>query len=298
MGRRRRRSRLGDRATPNLGPPQRPSTPVGGHDRAWGSRRSLAGGFLLYRPACRGHVARMRMPPAPTALLPDDAPLVFLVHGFLRTGASMLPMAAGLRARGYRSSVVTQINLHREIPDLADSLFERVEGVRGRHEARTGLRPAAHFVTHSMGGIVVRSMLSRREVDGPNRCVLLAPPNKGSRLADHMRDRLGFPWGAFDPLAKLLPGERGQCQNSGDPDAVVGIVVGTAATGFTPPWRTLGGGFRLAADGEHDGTVAVDEAHLDSAADFARVPYAHSLMMLRRPVIDLTARFLRDGRFE
>ena len=228
---------------------------------------------------------------------PSPAPLVFLVHGFLRTGASMMPMAGALKRYGFRSSVVTQVNLHRGIPELADHLFEHVSRTRDRLEERTGERPDAHFVTHSMGGIVVRSMLSRHEVDGPNRCVLLAPPNNGSRLAEHMRGRLGFPWGSFDPLAKLLPGEKGQCADSGDPDAVIGIIVGTGSNGFGPPWRTLSKGFEVAAEGEHDGTVAADETHLDSAVDSVRVPYAHSLMMLRRPVMELTANFLNQGRF-
>jgi pimeloyl-ACP methyl ester carboxylesterase len=226
-----------------------------------------------------------------------SAPLVFLVHGFLRTGASMVPMAAGLKRYGYQPSVVTQMNLHRGIPDLADSLYDHVALFRDKLEERTGERPDAHFVTHSMGGVVVRSMLSRHEVDGPNRCVLLAPPNKGSRLAQHMRGRLGFPWGSFDPLAKLLPGELGQCEDSGAPDAVIGIIVGTGSGGVGPPWGALSDGFKIAADGEHDGTVAADETHLDSAVDTVRVPYAHSLMMLRRHVIQLTASFLREGRF-
>ncbi len=230
--------------------------------------------------------------------LPSDAPLVFLVHGFLRTGASMVPMGAGLRLHGFRSSVITQMNLHQEIPVLADSLFEHVCRVRDRHQAKTGRRPDAHFVTHSMGGVVVRSMLSRHEVDGPNHCVFLAPPNNGSRLAEHMRERLAFPWGSFDPLAKLLPGERGQCADSGDPDAIIGIIVGTGSRGVNAPWGTLSNGFEIAQEGEHDGTVAADETHLDSAVGSVRVPYNHSLMMLRRPVIDLAARFLKHGNFD
>jgi hypothetical protein len=177
-------------------------------------------------------------------------------------------------------------------------LYEHVCRTRDRLEERTGERPDAHFVTHSMGGVVVRSMLSRHDVDGPNRCVLLAPPNQGSRLAEHMRHRLGFPWGDFDPLAKLLPGEQGQCADSGDPDAVIGIIVGTGSSGVGPPWGTLSNGFKIAVEGEHDGTVAADETQLESAVDSVRVPYAHSLMMLRRPVIDLTASFLKEGRFD
>ena len=67
--------------------------------------------------------------------------LVFLVHGFMRTGASMIPMAVGLRAAGYDVRLVTQINLHRDIPTLADDLWQRVERARDEVRISTGTAP-------------------------------------------------------------------------------------------------------------------------------------------------------------
>lgn len=206
--------------------------------------------------------------------------LVFLVHGFLRTGASMVPMAVGLRRHGFAPRVVTQINLHRDIPTLADSLYGRVERVRDRIERETGERPDAHFVTHSMGGIVVRSMLSRHEITGPNHVVQLAPPNQGSRVAARWRDEiLRFPWGRFDPLHKLLPGTRGQCATAGDPDAIFGVIAG------------------VNPGAKDDGKVYVDETRYEHADDFIVVPYGHTFIMARPRVVEQTVAFLRTGRF-
>ena len=207
-------------------------------------------------------------------------PLVFLVHGFLRTGASMIPMAMGLRREGFATELVTQANLHRDIPALAGLLRSRVEVVRDRVEKATGTRPDAHFVTHSMGGIVVRWLLAHHEISGPNRVVMLAPPNQGSRKAAFWRDDvLRLPWGAFDPLGKLLPGERGQCATAGDPDAEFGVIAGV----------------RGARDG--DGTVDVSEARWEHARDFLVVPSGHTFIMARPRVIDATVSFLRTGQF-
>lgn len=206
--------------------------------------------------------------------------LVFLVHGFMRTGASMLPMAVGLRRRDFEVRVVTQINLHRDIPTLADGLFGRVERARDVIERDTGERPDAHFVTHSMGGIVVRSMLARHEVSGPNRVVMLAPPNQGSRVAEKWRDEiLKLPWGGFDPLHKLLPGGRGQCATAGDPDATFGVIAGVNP-------RSNG-----------DGKVFVDETRWEHADAFIVVPYGHTMIMARPRVIEQAAAFLETGRF-
>ena len=206
--------------------------------------------------------------------------LVFLVHGFMRTGASMIPMAVGLRAAGYDVRLVTQINLHRDIPTLADDLWQRVERARDEVRMATGTAPDAHFVTHSMGGIVVRSMLNRRAISGPNRVVMLAPPNQGSRIAAHWYDNiLRFPWGGFDPLHKLLPGDRGQCATAGDPDAEFGVIAGVQ------PGR------------QDDGKVYVEEARWSHARDFLVVPFGHMFIMARPRVIEQTVAFLRDGAF-
>jgi len=208
-------------------------------------------------------------------------PLVFLVHGFMRTGASMIPMAMGLRRSGYTTHVVTQLNLHRDIPTLADQLWGRVERARLAAAGPDGALPDAHFVTHSMGGIVVRSMLNRHEVSGPNRVVMLAPPNQGSRKAAYWYDNvLRLPWGSFDPLHKLLPGERGQCATAGDPDAEFGVITGVL------PGKSS------------DGKVFVDEARWSHARDFLVVPFGHTFVMARPRVIEQTVAFLRDGTFE
>jgi hypothetical protein len=49
--------------------------------------------------------------------------------------------------------------------------------------------------------------------------------------------------------------------------------------------------------GAHDGKVSVDETHLPGEREHAVVPAAHTFIMNRRDVRDLTLRFLRTGRF-
>ena len=46
-----------------------------------------------------------------------------------------------------------------------------------------------------------------------------------------------------------------------------------------------------------DGRVSVEDTRLEGMADFVVVEHSHALMMRARDTIDLTLRFLREGRF-
>ena len=54
-----------------------------------------------------------------------------------------------------------------------------------------------NFVTHSMGGIVVRTYLNKYQPDHLGRVVMIAPPNQGAYLADLLGNWLPYKliWG-------------------------------------------------------------------------------------------------------
>ena len=51
-----------------------------------------------------------------------------------------------------------------------------------------------HFVSHSMGGPLVRYYLSRIQVPELGRTVMLNPPNQGSEVADRLKDLAIYRW--------------------------------------------------------------------------------------------------------
>jgi len=196
---------------------------------------------------------------------------VLLLHGMGRTRASMRNAARRLEDLGWRTRRLGYPSLTRPIERLAEHVAEQIERESGR----------IHFVTHSLGGLVLRRLLYTHRPANLGRAVMLAPPNRGSRLARRF-SRLGRVVPALRQLA--LP-EADLNQLLGPIDFELLVVAGSRPTG---PLRWLA---RTASDG----VVTVDETFARGAGDALVVPRGHTFIMDSAEVLDRVDQFLRAG---
>lgn len=200
---------------------------------------------------------------------PDEArELVVLVHGMGRSSLSMAPLGWTLRRAGYEVMNWGYSSTCCEIAELGErlerDLLDRPDGVPDR----------VHFVGHSLGNIIVRWVVAHDSAGSIDvgRIVMLAPPNRGSRVADRLAPTLGW---LLKPLPELGTGPMLASRELHLRDELqVGIIAG-----------------------RFDGKVAVEETALEGMDAHLVLPATHPFLMLRPDVHRLVIRFLRSGTF-
>ena len=206
---------------------------------------------------------------------------VVLLHGLGRSDWSMGFLESKLQKAGFRTH-----NLDYDSTD--HSPVELVADLARKLEDCCATEPRLHFVTHSLGGILVRAYLADHELPNLGRVVMLAPPNRGSEIVDALGDSFVFE-AALGPTAVELGTEPDSLPNRlPPPDFELGIIAGTSSV--NPVGSAL-------IPGESDGTVSVQSTRLEGMKDFLAVPHSHTFIMRSDEVARQVVEFLRNGRF-
>ena len=215
---------------------------------------------------------------------PTPTHCVVLLHGIGGFGLILKSMELGLEKEGYVVANVSYPSLLEPIETLAaEAVEEGLDRCRAEGLARI------HFVTHSMGGILVRQYLSTRKIEGLERVVMLAPPNQGSQYADYMGESPLNKVYEPEVLAQLGTGEESVPRRLGPPDFELGVIAGTRNRRRLLPGTPTE---------PSDGVVAVEETKASSMRDFLEVPVTHASIVWNEEVRRQTAHFLRNGQFD
>jgi len=145
-----------------------------------------------------------------------------------------------------------------------------------------------HFVTHSLGGILVRQYLLHHAIENLGRVVMLGPPNKGSEVVDKLGDFPGFHFINGDAGLELGTGESSVPNRLGAANFDLGIIAGT---------RSINLILSRMIPGPDDGKVSVESTKLEGMRDHVEMEVTHPFMMRNSKVIEQVIQYLETGRF-
>jgi triacylglycerol lipase len=208
---------------------------------------------------------------------------VVVLHGLARTSDSMSRMVGALETAGYHVCNVSYPSRKHSIEVLAaDFVAPSVRACRPS-EADT-----VHFVTHSLGGIIVRQLAKSHADLRIGRVVMLSPPNHGSEVVDTLGSLSLFTFINGPAGLELDKGEEFMPRILGPASFDLGIITGS---------RTVNPILSLMIPGDDDGKVSIQSAKLEGMKDFCVIPATHPFIMNNERAIGLALAFLAEGRF-
>lgn len=210
---------------------------------------------------------------------------VILLHGIGRTNKSMKKIEKALIKDGYIVKNINYSSTKKNISSIVENELKEV--VQDCIDKKAN---KIHFVTHSMGGIVVRYFLQNNKIPKNSNIVMLSPPNNGSEISDHLKDWYVYKK-IYGPAGQELGKEKSGILNELKPikDCNIGIIAGNKSI---EPW------FSFLLSGKDDGKVAVESTKLEEMTDFIVFHDTHTFIMYDKKVINEIRHFLKYGKFE
>lgn len=207
---------------------------------------------------------------------------VVLLHGLARSDSSMKKLNIELQKENFQTVNVDYPSRNHTIEELAEiAVSPALEQCSSHGEI--------HFVTHSLGGILVRQYLSNHKIPNLGRVVMLGPPNKGSEVVDKMKNVPGFHFINGDAGMQLGTGEMSVPNKLGPAEFDVGIIAGTESINLI---------LSLIIPNTDDGKVSVERTKLEGMNDHIEMETSHPFMMKNKMVIAQVIHYLKYGNFE
>ena len=211
------------------------------------------------------------------------AECVVLLHGLGRRSNSMSELETKLAPAGYYVSNIKYPSRSYPIDVLALDAIGR-----GLAQCRSEGPGEIHFITHSLGGILLRYYLLENTISELGRVVMLGPPNQGSEIVDGLLPLPGFGFIGGPAGVALGTGEGSIIDRLGPVEFDLGIIAGS--TNINPLEF-------LFIAGPSDSIVSIESTKVRGMNAHMVLPVTHTFMMRNNEVIEQAIHYLKTGSF-
>ncbi len=212
---------------------------------------------------------------------PSNQAVVVLLHGIGRSNKSMRTLERVLAFDGYQLLNIDYPSRTKDMLSLAKDVYQQIHPVCNQSDI------TLHFVTHSMGGIVLRELLAFYQINNLGRIVMLAPPNHGSEVADFLKNNWFFKF-FYGPAGIQLTTENAKKYPPLPNHCETGIIAGNKALDLIS---------YFILPGKNDGKVTIENTKLANMKDHIVIEANHTFIMDNKNVIVQVQTFLKEGKF-
>nr|WP_276315820.1 alpha/beta hydrolase [Parashewanella hymeniacidonis] len=210
---------------------------------------------------------------------------VVILHGLAKSDKTMSEIASKLSANNFKSVNVDYPSTKFPIQQLAAMAIEPALKQCEPLKEMSNI----HFVTHSMGGILVRQYLSDHDISNLGRVVMLGPPNNGSEVVDKYSKFPGFDLITGPAGLQLGTGQMSVPKKLGAVDFDSGVIAGSSSLNLI---------LSTMLPNQDDGKVSVESTKVEGMQDHIIMPVTHVFMMKNNKVIEQVIYFLNHGEFK
>lgn len=218
--------------------------------------------------------------------LANNSDHVILLHGLGRNKKIMSKLEDYLLLHGFWTHNIEYPSKKYNVDKLASLVLEQIYPLLLEKNHKV------HFVGHSLGAILVRTILQRKKIENLGKVVLLAPPNHGSEIINFFR-KFSFYKILYGPASLELSTDSELLKSLNSISGVdyeVGVIAGDYSLDFLFSWFLL--------PGLDDGKVTVASTKLDFMTDHIIVHASHAFIPRNPCAMRQVVYFLRRGLFK
>ena len=207
--------------------------------------------------------------------------LIILIHGIGDKPYSMWNIERTLYKKNY-----SVLNFdYASTKSTMDSVVARLAREINNYETEYD---SIYFVVHSLGSFVTRSYLMHHHNKKFANIVFIAPPSKGSIVAERFENFKLFKWLYGEAGQKLGKGHDDYWKQLAIPKIPFGIIAGGIGTKH---------GLNPLIPGDDDGTVGVQETIMEGYRDFIIIPGLHTSLLWQPNVMEQILFFIKNQKF-
>ncbi|WP_347251696.1 alpha/beta fold hydrolase [Legionella sp.] len=199
--------------------------------------------------------------------------IIVLIHGLMRSSLSMASLKLYLKNQGYQVYSYSYPSTRYDIHEHGVFLYQFIESLLTENPGKK-----VHFITHSLGGIIIREALAnlnQKQLTNIGYLIMLAPPNQGSSLAKLFIKTFPIVTPLIKPLAELSSDETAYVHRVPIPNIKMGIIAG-----------------------RYDAKVPPSAARLPGQIEPVVIDTNHAFIMNNPKTRQLILTFLEKGKFK